>query len=174
MIYVWIKTNNNKIKNNKKNIKLIKPGFSVYSSSRKYGIRDNDDEFKITQCKIWNQEFHPLCPVVHRADNAIQRENCSSRDKYAVHRIEIYSINDCVIQRGPGKKAQVVLRYSGRPSNWYDKLQRKSGTSLVEGSKAKWRNTRVLQRKVQGPWPWWKGEKKWKPTLKPRKTRYLR
>ena len=52
MIYVWIKTNNNKIKNNKKNIKLIKPGFSVYSSSRKYGIRDNDDEFKITQCKI--------------------------------------------------------------------------------------------------------------------------
>ena len=29
-----------------KKIKLSKPGFSVYSSSRKYGIRDNDDEFK--------------------------------------------------------------------------------------------------------------------------------
>ena len=42
MIYVWIK----KKKKIFKKIKLSKPGFSVYSSSRKYGIRDNDDEFK--------------------------------------------------------------------------------------------------------------------------------
>ena len=42
MIYVWIK----KKKKNLKKIKLSKPGFNVYSSSRKYGIRDNDDEFK--------------------------------------------------------------------------------------------------------------------------------
>lgn len=87
-------------------------------------------------------------PSVHRADNAIQRENRFSRDKQARLFIELR-----FIQWGPGKKAHVVLRFSGRPSNGYDKLQRKSGTSLVEGSKAKWRNTRVLQRKVQGPWP---------------------